>query len=65
MTSGGTYTLVFVSLLEMLKELEITTIYSRHDHPQTKGIHEMVTMTLDNVKATIRTFSPKQHQVIN
>ncbi len=52
MTIGGTYPKEFIQILEGLEKLSIRVIYSGHDNPTKKGVKEMLTMTLKNVKTS-------------
>jgi glyoxylase-like metal-dependent hydrolase (beta-lactamase superfamily II) len=51
-TPGGSYPKDYVEALEKLNSLDIETIYAGHDDPFIKGVKEMLSTTLANVKAS-------------
>jgi glyoxylase-like metal-dependent hydrolase (beta-lactamase superfamily II) len=47
---GGTYPLEFIRTLELINSLKIRHLFPGHENPINKGIAEMISMTLKNIK---------------
>jgi glyoxylase-like metal-dependent hydrolase (beta-lactamase superfamily II) len=52
MSLGGTYHPEYVRIVERLKKLPFTAVYSGHDTPSRKGIGEMLDTTLKCIRTT-------------
>ena len=53
LSPDATYPQIYASILERFISMKISTIYSGHDFPLSKGIQEMIQITLKNVESTI------------